>query len=50
MSRLKNMAMLKVLAAWDEKKWMQAFCNRKYNSDFAREMTRSVAKYLEEFQ
>ena len=30
--------------------WMQAFCNRKYNSDFAREMTRSVAKYLEEFQ
>ena len=30
--------------------WMQAFCNRKYNSDFAREMTRSVAKYLEQFE
>ena len=30
--------------------WMQAFCNRKYNSDFSREMTRSVAKYLEQFQ
>ena len=30
--------------------WMQAFCNRKYNSDFAREMTRSVAKYLEQFK
>ena len=29
--------------------WMQAFCNRKYNSDFSREMTRSVAKYLEDF-
>lgn len=30
--------------------WMRAFCNRKYNSDFAREMTRSVAKYLEQFE
>lgn len=30
--------------------WMQAFCNRKYNSDFAREMSRSVAVYLEDFQ
>lgn len=30
--------------------WMQAFCNRKYNSDFSREMTRSVRKYLEQFR
>ena len=30
--------------------WMQAFCNRKYNSEFSREMTRSVAKYLEQFE
>ena len=30
--------------------WMQAFCNRKYNSDFSREMTRSVAKYLEQYE
>lgn len=30
--------------------WMQAFCNRKYNSDFSREMTRSVGKYLEQFK
>lgn len=30
--------------------WMQAFCNRKYNSDFSREMSRSVGKYLEQFQ
>ena len=29
--------------------WCSAFCNRKYNSDFAREMSRSVAKYLEQF-
>lgn len=29
--------------------WMQAFCQRKYNSGFAREMSRSVRKYLEEF-
>ena len=29
--------------------WMRAFCDRKYNSDFSREMTRSVAKYLEDF-
>mgnify|MGYP003313958917 CR=1 FL=1 len=30
--------------------WMQAFCNRKYNSDFSREMTRSVDQYLDEFR
>ncbi|MBQ6691921.1 MAG: hypothetical protein IJN00_01155 [Clostridia bacterium] len=30
-------------------KWMEAFCNRKYNSDFSREMTRSVAEYLRAF-
>ena len=26
--------------------WAQAFCNRKYNSAFSREMTRSVEEYL----
>lgn len=30
--------------------WMQAFCARKYNSDFSREMTRSVAAYMEDFR
>ncbi len=30
--------------------WLQAFCRRKYNSDFARELTRSVGKYLEQFK
>lgn len=29
--------------------WMQAFCSRKYNSGFAREMTRSVEEYLKDF-
>lgn len=29
--------------------WMQAFCNRKYNSEFSREMSRSIQKYLEQF-
>ncbi len=30
--------------------WIEAFCNRKYNSDFSREMTRSVQVYLNDFQ
>ena len=30
--------------------WMQAFCDRKYNSDFSREMTRSVAVWLKQFE
>ena len=30
--------------------WVRAFCERKYDSDFAREMSRSVAEYLKEFQ
>ncbi len=29
--------------------WLRGFCNRKYNSDFSREMTRSVEVYLEKF-
>ena len=29
--------------------WLKAFCDRKYNSDFSREMTRSVKKYLDDF-
>lgn len=30
--------------------WCQAFCQRKYNSDFSREMTRSVGEYLTQYQ
>ena len=31
-------------------KWITAFCKRKFNSEFSREMTRSVGKYLEEYK
>lgn len=33
----------------DFDEWIQAFCNRKYNSDFSQEMTRSVQVYLGNF-
>ena len=36
-------------AARGYEEWMRAFCERKYNSAFAREMSRSVARYLENF-
>ena len=29
--------------------WIHAFCSRKYNSEFSREMTRSVNQYLRDF-
>ena len=29
--------------------WIQAFCSRKYNSDFSREMSRSVEEYWKNF-
>lgn len=31
------------------KDWMKTFCDRKYNSEFSKEMTRSVRTYLEKF-
>ena len=30
--------------------WAERFCNRKYNSDFSREMSRSVAEYWKEYE
>ena len=33
----------------DYKEWMQRFCDRKYNTDFSLEMTRSVEAYLAAF-
>lgn len=30
--------------------YMKAFCERKYNSDFSKEMTRSVGEYLKDFE
>ena len=32
------------------REWMKAFCERKFNSDFSVEMTRSVEEYLKIFQ
>ncbi|MBR2674524.1 MAG: nitroreductase family protein [Mogibacterium sp.] len=29
--------------------WIKAFCERKFNSDFSKEMTRSVEEYLKQF-
>lgn len=29
--------------------WMKAFCQRKYNSDFAKEMSRSVREYIKQY-
>lgn len=29
--------------------WMKKFCDRKYNSDFSKEMTRSVNEYLKQY-
>ena len=34
----------------DFDEWIRAFCNRKYNSEFSREMTRSVGVYLDEYR
>ena len=34
----------------DFEEWIRAFCNRKYNSDFSREMTRSVQVFLKDFE
>lgn len=30
--------------------WAVAFCNRKYNSDFSKEMSRSVEEYLKSYR
>ena len=36
-------------AVKDYEDWMRAFCNRKYNSDFSVEMSRSVREYLKQY-
>lgn len=48
-AELRNMFAGKA-GARDYEEWMQAFCTRKYESDFSREMTRSVGEYLKDFQ
>ena len=39
----------KKAGALSYEEWMQRFCKRKYNSDFSKEMSRSVGVYLKEF-
>ena len=46
---LKQMLSVKT-GARDFEEWIDAFCKRKYNSDFSREMTRSVEVFLEDFR
>ena len=40
----------KKAAALPYEEWLRRFCERKYNSAFSREMSRSVAEYLKVFQ
>ena len=46
---LKQMLSVKA-GAQSFEQWIKAFCNRKYNSDFSKEMTRSVKVFLEDFK
>ena len=46
---LEEMLSCRVGAQTTYAKWIMAFCNRKYNSEFSREMSRSVAEYLKDF-
>ncbi|MGM9589208.1 MAG: nitroreductase family protein [Faecousia sp.] len=48
-SELEAMLEVRVAAGNTYGNWIQAFCKRKYNSDFSREMSRSVAEYLKDF-
>ena len=47
---LKAMLTKNVAAGNTYENWITAFCNRKYNSDFSREMTRSVEEFLKDFR
>ena len=46
--RLQDM-MSKGMSAEEYRRWMAAFCERKFNSGFAREMSRSVREYLRQY-
>ena len=48
-AELEAMLDIRVAEGNTYEKWIKAFCNRKYNSDFSREMTRSVEEYLKDF-
>ena len=40
---------IRVASANTYENWIHAFCKRKYNSEFSREMSRSVSEYLKDF-
>ena len=46
---LKEMFETKALAQTYEN-WMKTFCDRKFNSDFSKEMSRSVGEYIKAFE
>ena len=48
-SELEAMLTKNVAAGNTYETWITAFCKRKYNSEFSREMSRSVGEYLKDF-
>jgi len=48
-AELEQMLTKNVASGNTYEKWIHAFCKRKYNSDFSREMSRSVGEYLKDF-
>ena len=48
-AELETMLTKNVAAGNTYQNWIHAFCKRKYNSEFSREMSRSVAEYLKDF-
>ena len=48
-AELREMFGPRTIAKGSYEEWMKAFCERKYNSDFSREMQRSVGEYLKDF-
>ena len=48
-AELKAMLDIRVAPGNTYENWITAFCKRKYNSDFSREMSRSVSEYLKDF-
>ena len=48
-TELEAMLTKNVAAGNTYENWIHAFCNRKYNSEFSREMSRSVGEYLKDF-
>ena len=49
-AELREMFGPRTAAKGSYEEWMHAFCERKYNSDFSKEMTRSVGEYLKKFE